>query len=265
MRRRAISHAARLIAQSVQACVVIVALTPAVLVVALSFSAETFIHFPPRNWGLEQYRNLVASSDWFHAVVISFRVAIPAALLALAIATPAAFAIHRTALPGREWLEFTSLSPLLIPLSAYAVALYGVYLRFNLVGTFWGLVLAHSVMASPLALLIVGAALTRIPRELELVAMSLGASLLRARVGVTCRLLVPALCAGFVFAFLTSFDDAVLVTFLGGPGLTTLSKAIFDSLRFSVDPAITAISAVLMTFTALLIGVSMWLRREQGK
>jgi ABC-type spermidine/putrescine transport system permease subunit II len=79
--------------------------------------------------------------------------------------------------------------------------------------------------------------------------------------GITGRLLAPALCAAFLFSFLSSFDDAVLITFLGAGQVNTLSFAILVSLRTSLDPVVTAISTLLMVFTALLIGAGLSLRR----
>jgi ABC-type spermidine/putrescine transport system permease subunit II len=92
--------------------------------------------------------------------------------------------------------------------------------------------------------------------------MTLGATRLQAWGGITLRLLVPAMLSGVLFAFLTSFDEAVFSSFLSGPGLVTLPKAIFDSVRLGVDPVITAIATTLMVFTAILMGLASILRRK---
>jgi ABC-type spermidine/putrescine transport system permease subunit II len=152
---------------------------------------------------------------------------------------------------------------LLIPITAYAVALYVMFLEFGWLGSFWGLALAQAAGAVPLTILIAGAAYRRIPRDLEFAAMSLGASRARAALGITGRLLLPAFAAGFVFALLQSFDDAVYVSFLGGSSTRTLAREIFLSLREAVDPVITAISTLLMVFTALLVTLIGWLRNRE--
>jgi ABC-type spermidine/putrescine transport system permease subunit II len=259
--RLLVSDAARHLATAVQAAAVVFALGPAVLVLVLSFSADSIIFFPPRQWGLTQYVSLLRSPTWLHAVTKSFLIATPAALLAVAVAVPAVLSIHRARIAGWRTLELASLGPLVIPISTYAVALYVTFLHMGLLGTYVAVILAQAVVGLPLVVVIAGAAMRRLPGELEFVAMSLGASRARALVGITCRLLMPAFAAGFIFAFLTSFDDAVFVTFLGGPKQVTLSKEIFDSLRFAVDPVITAISTCLMIFTGLLVGLTIWLRR----
>jgi ABC-type spermidine/putrescine transport system permease subunit II len=251
----------RVSARLLQVVAVGFAVIPALVVIVFSFSAERFLAFPPREWGLTQYRNFFGSGDWMSAIATSFKVAIPTATLTMLIVTPAAFAIANPRLRGGRALEVASLAPLLLPLSAYAVALYIGYLRLGLIGSFAGLVLAQATIAVPVALLITVASLRRIPRDFEFAAMSLGAPRWRATVGITGRLLAPALCAGFLFSFLSSFDDAVLITFLGAGRINTLSLSILISLRTALDPVVTAISTLLMVFTALVVGGALWLRR----
>src|SRR5690606_33522771 len=113
--------------------------------------------------------------------------------------------------------------------------------------------------------LITYTALLRIPRELDLVAMTLGASRLRAVIGITLRLLVPASAATAILAFLTSFDEAVFVNFLGGVGLVTLPKAIFDSVRYGVDPAITAIAGTLILLSGALLMLQAIIERRSSR
>jgi putative spermidine/putrescine transport system permease protein len=232
-------------------------LGPAIMVVLLSFSGESFIAFPPRSWGLRQYETLFASDYWLNAVGLSIRVAVPAAIVAVAVGLPAALAAHRTLMPGRGLVQVLGMASLIIPISAFAVALFGVFADLGLLGTFLGIVMAHAILAVPLVLIVVTTALTRIPRELELVAMTLGASRARAWRDVTIRLLLPATVAAFIFAFITSFDEAVLINFLGGPGLVTVPKAIFDSVRFGVDAVITAIATLMFVLTAIVALISL--------
>jgi ABC-type spermidine/putrescine transport system permease subunit II len=183
----------------------------------------------------------------------------------VAIALPAVFAITSSHLPRLgQLLEVLSLGPLLIPVTAYVVALYLAFLRLHLVGSFAGLIVAQSLGAIPIAILILASALRRVPRNLELAAMSLGASRLRAVAGVTGRQLVPAIVASFIVAFLFSFDDAIFVTFLGGPSVSPLAREIFNSLRVGVDPVVTAISTLLMAFTAALVTLGALVRRRSS-
>jgi ABC-type spermidine/putrescine transport system permease subunit II len=235
-------------------------LAPALLIAILSFSGEPILRFPPTEWGLRQYAAFLASPYWLHSVRTSFEIATPTAILALLIGIPAAFAFHRSRVPGREWLQLLAVTPLVLPGVAFAVAMYTFFAQLRLLGRPIGLVLAHTILAVPFVIIILGATINRIPPELELVAMTLGASRARARLGITLRLLAPAIGAAFVFAFLASFDEAVFVNFLGGPDLITLPKAIFDSVRTGVDPLITAIATLLMVATGVVSTIAVYLR-----
>lgn len=243
--------------------IVVIMLSPALLVAGLSFSGESGLRFPPRTWGLLQYENFFASSYWLNSIVKSFLIAIPSALGCLAVGVPAAFALNRTKMPLRGLLTGLGLAPLVLPGVAYAVAMYTFFVQVGLVGSAIGLILVHIVLTMPFVIIIVGAAINRIPPELELVAMTLGASRPRAMVGITLRLLAPAMAATFLFAFIHSFDEATFINFIGGPELITLPKAIFDSIRTGLEPLITAISTLLMIATGLIMMVAAFWRTDR--
>jgi putative spermidine/putrescine transport system permease protein len=239
-------------------------LVPAAFVAVLSFSNDSFFDFPPHAWGLRQYRTLLDDPRWGAALWLSVKIAVPVALLAAVVVVPSLLAIHRSHLPGRYALQFGGLTGIILPISAYAVALYGVFAQTGLLGTYQGLVLADLTLAIPVMLVVTTAAMSRIPVELELAAMVAGASRARAWLGITLPLLYPAILAGMVLAFVTSFDEAVFVNFLGGANLETLPKVILDSVRYGLDPVITAIATLLMVATsaAMLLAVRL-ARRAQ--
>lgn len=253
----------RLVGIVVVALVVLILLSPVVLTALLSLSGDSYFTFPPDSWGLRQYREALDDPQWASAVGYSFEIAVPVALLSAAIAVPAAFAIGRGRLPGRHALYAGGMAGIVIPISAFAIALYGVFAELGLHGTYVGLVLANTILAVPVMLIVVTAGMTRIPIELELAAMAAGASRTRAWLGITARLLVPSIVAGGVLAFVTSFDEAVLIVFLGGVDQTTLPKAILDSARFGVSPVITAVSTLLMIGTSVVAIAAVGLARRR--
>ena len=159
---RLLRWAARLIL----AATVVFTIGPAVVIGLLSFSNEKFLAFPPGEWGLDQYRSLGSSDRWFPAIGTSFRLAIPVAIVSTLIAVPAVFAINNPRFKFGRVLEFASLCPLLIPITAYAVALYVMFLEFGWLGSFWGLAFAQAAGSVPLTILIASAAYRRIPRDL---------------------------------------------------------------------------------------------------
>jgi ABC-type spermidine/putrescine transport system permease subunit II len=239
---------------------VVFLLAPAVVVVLMSFSDATHLSFPPAEWGLRQYESLSRSDVWGEATGRSLLIAFPVALLAVAAATLLVIGLQRTRLPFKEAVVALCTVPILVPGVALAVALYEFLARGGLLDSYLGVILAHTVYTLPVAVLVMWPAIRAIPPDLELVAMTLGAGRARAWFGVTLRLLAPALLASGIIAFVTSFDEATLVSFISGPRTTTLPKAILDSVATGVDPTITAIAALLIAATAVLLGVAEVLR-----
>ena len=244
-------------------CLVVLFLTiPALVLIVASFSDATFIQFPPKTLGWRQYANFFSAPFWLGAIWTSLVVALATGLFATAVGLMAVFAMERTSMPAVEWLRAASISSLIIPVTAYALALYGLFIQLDLIGSTIGLILAHSVHAVALVVIILGAAIKRFPRDLEFVAMNLGASRLRAWLGITVRLLIPSIISAFIFAFVSSFDEVTLVNFLAGYDLITLPKAIFDSLQFGLDPLISAIGVLLLAVTLLIVFFATLLDRK---
>lgn len=237
-------------------------LAPALLTAVLSFSNDPYFGFPPKSWGFRQYDTLLNDATWRDALWLSVKIAVPVALISALISVPAVFAIHRSKLPGRNLIHIGGLAGIIIPISAFAVAMFGVLSDFGLLATYRGLVIANTVLAIPAMLIVVSSSLSRLPPELELAAMVTGASRFRAWMGITVRLMLPAIGGGFVLAFVASFDEAVFINFIGGPGLTTLPKAILDSARLGVNPVIMAVATLLMVATSLIMVLALRLARR---
>jgi ABC-type spermidine/putrescine transport system permease subunit II len=243
----------RVVHRALLTVTVIFLLAPALMTVALSFSNTPYFAWPPVEWGTRQYVQLVSSSSWAEVTARSLIIALAAAAVSVAAAASLLMAVNRTSLRFGEALQTMAMLPLLIPGVAFAVALYEMFARWRLIDTFAGIILAHAVLTLPIAVLVVAPAMRSLSRDLELVAMTLGASRLRAWWGITLRLLAPAVMAATIIAFLTSFDEAVLVSFVSGPSTTTLPKAILDSVATGVDPTVSAIATLLMALTAGLL------------
>lgn len=236
-------------------------LSPVVLTLVLSVSNDPAISFPPESWGVERYRRLAESPQWLDPLWLSIRLAAVSAVVSVVVGGLALLAIHRTRMPLRQVLESASLVSLAIPASAYAVAMYAVFSQYGLLNTFHGLVITNVVLSLPFVVLIGGTALRGMSQDLELVAFTLGATRPRVWLGVTGRLVAPAFLAALMMSFQQAFEEAVFINFLGGPGLKTLPKAIFDSVQFGSDPIITAISSVIILVSTVAIALPLALSR----
>ncbi|MEO8290891.1 MAG: ABC transporter permease [Gaiellaceae bacterium] len=254
--------AGRSVRYFVVAVIVAFMFAPTAVMGVLSFSDESSVSFPPGDWGLRQYREALFGDRWMPALGRSLVVGSASAAIALLAGALAVVALNRTSIRGRQFLQALAVGPLLVPSLAFAVALYIVFARLHVLGTAGGLILAHSVLALPFVVLVLNASIARVPRDLERAAMSLGAGRARALLDVTARILLPALVAALVLAFLTSFDEVVVTSFVAGIGYETLPRAIFQDVREGVDPAIAAVGMLLTAGTAVLLAGLALLRRR---
>lgn len=250
---------------SLKVVAILFMLAPALTIVVLSFGEENLLVFPPQSWGPGLYSAFFGSDYWLGAVWTSIKIAVPSGALALAVGGLAAWALSRMRVPFPNLTLVAGITPLVIPSIAYAIAMYTLFTKYSLVYTALGLILADAVLAIPFVLLVGKAALDRIPQELELVAMSLGASRRRAVATVTVPLWLPALTTSFLLAFMVSFDESTFVQFLGGTDQITLPKAIFDSARTGTQPLIQAIATVLMVSSAVVYVATTQLRRSAAR
>jgi len=237
-------------------CLIIIFLiAPILVVIVVSFNDTTLFELPPARWSLRWYGTLLDSREWREAFWLSLWVAAAVTVLALMLGVPAGYALARSQFSGRRLLEFVLVSPMIVPVIVLALALYALFARLGLIGRPAGLLLAHTVLAMPVVIVIVGAAFRRADAGIELAARACGASFLRAFWSVSLPSVRPALISAGAFAFLTSFDEVVLALFLGGPGATTLPKRIWEAVKFELDPSLTAISTLLvgLTLIALLL------------
>jgi len=236
---------------------VVFLLAPIVVIIAVSFNSTALFTFPPPHWSLRWYMSLWDSRDWREAGVFSLALASLEALAALCLGVPAAYGLARDRFRGRKLVEGLLISPTVVPSIVLALGLYMLFSPLRLIGTPLGLFLAHTLLALPVVLIIVGAACRRLNPTIELAARSCGATFLKAFWLVVVPAIRPAIISAGAFAFLTSFDEVVLNLFLGGPKTTTLPKKIWESVKFELDPALTAVSTILIavSIAALLVSI----------
>jgi ABC-type spermidine/putrescine transport system permease subunit II len=226
---------------------------PLVVVVPESFSPTAVLQFPPNGLSLRWYQDFFTGPFWLDALRLSIELGVAVALLSTVVGLLAAVALSRYVTVGRGPLRAIVLSPLIVPVIVTAIALFDVMIRLNLVGTFPGLVLAHTILALPFPVIILENALKSVDPNLEDAAVSLGASRFRAFIQVTLRLIMPSLLGAALFAFMASWDEVVIVLFVGGALMQTLPVKMFEFLTTEVRPTVASASTLLIL--ALIIGL----------
>lgn len=235
---------------------------PLGVIVPISFSSATGLQFPPPGFSLRWYRAYFGSETWIHATLTSFQIASLTTVIATALGTLAALGLHRARFPGKGLLQAFFVSPILIPVIVIAVAVYRLYADLGLVGSRLGVALAHTVLAIPYVLVTVSATLVGFDPTLEQAALGLGATRWRAFRHVVLPLIRPGVLAGALFAFITSFDEVVIVIFIGSWSAETLPKVMWESIRTGIDPVISAVSVLLITLAVAVLITADRLRRR---
>ena len=229
---------------------------PSILIVPMSLGSADHLEFPPSGLSLRWYEEYLADPAWTRPTAFSFQIAVLTTVLATVVGTMAALALVRGEIRGKSLVNAAIIAPLIVPLIVYAVAVLLLFSPLRWTGTLHGFVLAHAALATPYVVLLVGAALYRTDPNLELAAMSLGASRSRAILKVTLPLIGPAILAGAVFAFLASFDDATVSFFISGLTDKSLPRKLFENIEFSISPIVAVVSTMLTVVSIVLIAVA---------
>jgi ABC-type spermidine/putrescine transport system permease subunit II len=235
---------------------------PLFVVVPAAFNESTLLHFPPRHWSLRWFHEYFASSSWIDATKTSFKVGVVVSVVSTCLGLTTAVVLTRYSFAGRNLLRALVMAPLVVPVIVIAVGLYYVFLRIGINGTFWGLVIGHTLVTFPYATVVISAALLEVDERLENAAVGLGAARPRAFVEVTLPLIRPGLAVAALFGFLISFDEVVIAIFLTSAETMTLPRRIWDGIRFELNPTIAAVSTVLIALSALIMLASELLRAQ---
>ncbi|QKC82690.1 ABC transporter permease [Mesorhizobium sp. NZP2077] len=246
--------------------VILFLLVPILIPVPLSFNSGAFFIFPLEGLSTRWYEVVLGTQRWQSAIGNSLIVAFGTTLIATTLGTLTAIALSNEKFPGRRLVMPLLLSPLIVPVVITAVGSYLFYARVGLASTYAGIILAHTALASPFVVVTVGASLTGFDRNLMRAAAISGAKPLTSFFRVMLPLILPGVLSGAAFAFVTSFDEVVVVQFLASAGQRTMPLEMFIGLREKLSPAITAAATLMMALSIVLLVVANLLaRRGQGR
>lgn len=236
-------------------------ITPTLLIVPVSFSGGLTFSFPPESLSLRWYEAFLNDPEWIAATLFSLGNAVITAIASTIIGTAASLALVRGRLWGKSTLEALLLAPLIVPPIIVAIGVYLQFAPLGLLGTRLGFSLVHTALAVPYVILVVSAALQRLPPSLEMAGLNLGASRFRCFVEISLPLIAPSILAGAVFAFLASFDESVVSFFISGIENKSITRKMFEDIEFSISPVIAAASTLIVVASISL----MWLATSASR
>lgn len=250
-------------------------IVPVLIVIPMAFNSSRYLTFPPPGFSLQYFNEIFfgsveriggkATREWSNALWNTLSIGATTSVVSTVLGTLAAIGLVRARISGKAAIGAFMISPLIIPQIITAIALYFLYIRLDLIGTFAGMVIAHTVLATPFVFIVTAAALQGFDWNLMRAAESLGAPPLVGGVTVLVPVLMPAIVTGALFAFITSFDEVVVALFLSGAGYRTLPVVMFEGIRFEIDPAIAAVGTLMILLAMAVLVAAEILRRRAEK
>ncbi|GAD00348.1 ABC transporter permease [Agarivorans albus] len=245
---------------------------PIMVIIPLSFNVEPFFSFTegmlalePEAYSLKWYAEIWHDDKWLLAIKNSFFIGICATLIATVLGTLAAIGLSNPAMPWQKLWMAILLSPMIVPLIITAAGMYFFYSQLNLAGSYLGVILAHAALGTPFVLITVNAALSGFDYSLVNASLGLGARPLTTFFRVIMPLIRPGVISGALFAFITSFDEVVVVLFLAGPEQRTIPRQMFSGLREQINPTILAVATLLIVISAMLLFTIEYLRARSER
>ena len=257
-------------------------ITPILVVMPLSFNAQDFftftpkmLQFDPEGYSLKHYRDFFTNNEWQRSFKYSLLIAPIATLVSVSLCTLAAIGLSQSHVPFKRAITAILISPMIVPLIISATGMFFFYshvgnfledtmgLDKNFVG-YVKVILAHSVLGIPFVIITVTATLVGFDSSLTRAAANMGANPVKTFFKIQMPLILPGVISGGLFAFITSFDEVVVVMFVGSTNQKTLPWQMFTGLREQISPTILAVATILVVISiALLITLEMLRRRSE--
>lgn len=232
------------------AILIFIMILPALIIIPQAFTSLNYFVFPVEEFSLKWFDKFFSNEQWIVGLQRSLMIAVVAAVVATALGTMAAFAMNRLEFKGKSLFMGIMISPMVVPVVVIGVALYASFAPLGLTNTFLGLILAHALLGIPMVFVTMLSGFANVNENLELAAMSMGATPMGAFFKVTLPTVRTSLISSALFAFVTSLDEVVVTTFISGANTKTLTMVMWENIRTNIDPTL-AVAAVFMIILTL--------------
>ena len=274
------------------ALIFIFLIAPILIIMPLSFNVEPYFTFTPEmlrldpdGYSMRWYDNLLtfgmaapdalrdsswwadvwANARWVQAAKNSIVVGFFSTIVATVLGTIAAMGLSRPEMPYRKLIMAILISPMIVPIIITATGLFFFYSDIGLSGTYFGLVMAHATLGIPFVIITVTATMMGFDRSLIRAAQNMGAGPVTTFFKVQLPLITPGVVSGALFAFVTSFDEVVVVLFIGSHEQQTIPRQMWNGIREQISPSILAVATILVIFSICLLAVVELLRRRSER
>ena len=249
-------------------------LGPILVIVPLSFNAEPYFTFTQGMLALESeayslrwYQVLIEDNEWRRALGNSILIGLAATLLATVLGTMAAIALAHEKFPARRTVTALLISPMITPIIIVGVGSFFFYSNpiIGLAQTHLGIILVHTILGAPFVVITVSATLAGFNPTYLRAAASCGANAFTRFRRIQLPLISPGVVTGGLFAFAASFDELVVVLFMGGVEQRTIPRQMWSGIREELNPTILAVATLLILFAVCFLFAVEWLRSRNSR
>ncbi len=247
-------------------------IAPIIIMIPLSFNAEPYFTFShamltldSEAYSLRWYQDIIGNRQWLHSAKNSIIIAVCATALASTLGTAAALGLSRSHMPFRRLVMAVLISPMIVPIIISAAGMFFFYSKLGLAQSLPGLILAHTALGTPFVVITVTATLVGFDHSLTRCAASLGSPPSNTFFKVIMPLILPGMISGGLFAFITSFDEVVVVFFLAGFEERTIPRQMWAGIREQISPTILAVATLLVCVSIMLMTTIELLRRRNER
>ena len=249
-------------------------IAPLFVIFPLSFSHDEFLIFSeemkrldPDGFSTRWYKDMVwgTKNPWGLAAKNSLFIAFFATIGSVLIGTLAAVGLSSRYMPYKGIIMAILISPMIVPLIISGTAIFFFMAKVGLAATHTGIILAHIVLGTPFVVITVTATLSGFDHSVTRAASSLGSNPVNTFMKITLPLILPGVISGALFAFVTSFDEVVVVLFLAGLENTTIPIQMWVGLREQLSPTIMAVATCLIIMSTLILVTAELIRRRSER
>ncbi|PWJ84492.1 putative spermidine/putrescine transport system permease protein [Pseudaminobacter salicylatoxidans] len=240
-------------------------LMPLLAIIPVSFTGTRYLSMPRGNWSLRHYEALLTNPIWLDSIKLSLGIAVASAAISTILAVMFGLGLWYVRNRFSTMLAALVFLPMVMPPVVSAIILYffetslidvAPWIGFDSVG---GVILAHVVVATPFALVTFMVALSQIDKRIDMAARGLGASLWQSIFWVVLPNAKFGILSAAFFAFILSWEEISVTLFITSFNVITLPRQMWNGMRDNVDPAIAAISVILISLTVIGILVrNLW-------
>ncbi len=251
-------------------------IAPILVIIPLSFNAEPYFTFTPEMLSLDPdafsfrwYEDFASKEIWQRSIQNSFIIAFASTLLATTLGTLAALGLSRSEMPFKGIFMGLLISPMIVPIVITAAGIFFFYATISdyipLTGTYLGIILAHTVLGTPFVVITVTATLSGFDHSLTRAGAMMGANPTTVFFKIIMPLILPGVISGALFAFVTSFDEVVVVLFVASVEQQTIPRQMWAGIRESISPTILAVATILICISIMLLATVEILRRRSER